>query len=221
MKSDEALPKLIEWVGKQVRDVLDESGTTINISSKNKGIGGQFLELGLGIPTNSRPEPDFDDGVELKKVSVRLDIKNSKLRVKEPVKVTKLNDSDIVGQAFDKSHAFAKSRHVIFVPTLYIGRYRQLDEVVLPHIEWKSNDEIDKCFASDFENISTAIENGRKLTSRLGVIGKYLIPKTNGQVGETENRGIYLSVPALTEIIGEEYLSLQFEFAKRNFEKVV
>ena len=209
------------WVGKQVKEVLDESGTTLNISSKNKGIGGQFLELGLGIPTNSRPEPDFDDGAELKKVSVRLDMKKSKLRVKEPVKITKLNDSEIVGQSFAESHAFAKSRHIIFVPTLYIGRYRQLEEVVLPHIEWKSNTEIDENFSSDFSRISSAIENGKKLTSRVGVIGKYLIPKTNGQKGETENRGIYLSVPALTEMIGEEYLSSQFEFAKGHFHKVV
>jgi DNA mismatch repair protein MutH len=221
MKSTEALPKLKSWLGKQIKDVLEDSGTIIKVDSKDKGIGGNFLELGLGLPKNTRPEPDFEDGVELKKVSVRLNRRSKKLTVKEPVKITSLNTSDIASQEFFESHAFGKTRKIIFVPTLYIGTYRQLDEVVLPLIQWEVDDYFDEIFSKDFASISKAVRSGSNLTSSVGVLGSHLIPKTNGQKGDTEKRAIYFSKPAMTEIIGSDYLSSKFELAQRYFQEVV
>src|SRR5260370_27415096 len=85
----DALRRINLLAGKDLRPMADQYRIPVWKSGReNKGWAGLVIEHYLGLPQNSRQEPDFGDW-ELKVVPLRKDF-DGKLRVKESMAVTLL-----------------------------------------------------------------------------------------------------------------------------------
>src|SRR5216684_4743565 len=86
--------------GRDLRPMADQYGIPVwKNGRENKGWAGLVIEHYLGLPQNSRQEPDFGDW-ELKVVPLRKDF-DGKLRVKESMAVTMLEPTEVLANKFE------------------------------------------------------------------------------------------------------------------------
>jgi DNA mismatch repair protein MutH len=78
--------------------------------TRSKGAIGHLVERALGADRGSLPGPDFDSGIELKTLPG-----DARGKPAESTFVTVLSDKDLE-LPWERSHARAKLRHVLFVP---------------------------------------------------------------------------------------------------------
>lgn len=206
MKAEEALARIQLSAGKTLRAILDESGTQFDINSamrSNKGFLGMALEHLLDLATNSRQEPDLEDGTEIKKVSIKK--LQSRYTIKETVKITMISRTLEPG-SFEESHLFQKTRRILLIPTLYAGAGNQENELILPPALWQPDEEFNQRLKSDFELVASVISDpARGFRSLSGAMGDLAQPRTNGPAN-SDSRAFYFTKRALRLMLGENYL---------------
>src|ERR1700745_590452 len=105
----EAIGRINLLAGRDLRRRADEYKIPVwRNGRENKGWAGLVIEHYLGLPQNSRQEPDFGDW-GLKVVPLRNDARGN-LQVKESMAITMLEPAEVLADKFEDSHLYDKLR---------------------------------------------------------------------------------------------------------------
>jgi len=114
----EAVRRINLLAGKDLRPLADEYQIPVwKNGHENKGWAGLVIERYLGLPQNSRQEPDFG-AWELKVVPLR-PAPDGTLRVKESMAITMLEPTEVLANEFENSHLYDKLRSMVVVSRIY------------------------------------------------------------------------------------------------------
>src|SRR6266545_5880591 len=120
----EALRRINSLAGRDLRAMADEYKIPVwRNGRENKGWAGLVIEHYLGLPQNSRQEPDFGTW-ELKVVPLRR-APDGTLRVKESMAVTMLEPAEVMANKFEDSHLYDKLRSMVVVSRVYENAQEQ------------------------------------------------------------------------------------------------
>ncbi len=175
--------------GKDLRPMADQYRIPVWKSGReNKGWAGLVIEHYLGLPQNSRQEPDFP-GWELKVVPLRRDPTGA-LRVKESMAVTMLEPAEVLANKFEDSHLYDKLRSMVVVSRIYESA-SELHSILHAAAEFDLDDP--KIFAQvkdDYETIRQQIR-ATGIDSVTGDLGKLVQARTKGRGHGSTTRAFY------------------------------
>jgi DNA mismatch repair protein MutH len=185
----EAVRRINLLAGKDLRPMADEYKIPVwKNGRENKGWAGLVIERYLGLPQNSRQEPDFGDW-ELKVVPLRKDA-SGKLRVKESMAITMLEPAEVLSSPFEHSHLYDKLRSEVVVSRIYEGR-EETHSILHAAAEFDlDNPKIRDQVAADYEAIRTQIRT-RGIDSVTGDLGKLVQARTKGRGHGSTSRAFY------------------------------
>ena len=175
--------------GRDLRAMADQYRILVWKSGReNKGWAGLVIEHYLGLPQNSRQEPDFDDW-ELKVVPLRKDF-DGKLGVKESMAVTMLEPAEVLANKFEDSHLYDKLRSMVVVSRIYEGA-QELHSVLHAAAEFDLDDpKINEQVKDDYETIRQRIR-ATGTDSVTGALGKLVQARTKGRGHGSTTRAFY------------------------------
>src|SRR5213080_2535669 len=185
----EAVRRINMLAGKDLRVMADEYRIPVwKNGHENKGWAGLVIEHYLGLPQNSRQEPDFGDW-ELKVVPLRKD-SSGNLRVKESMAITMLEPAEVVADNFEDSHLYDKLRSMIVVSRVWESK-EELRSMLHAAAEFDlDNPDIRKQVVSDYESIRAQIRQ-RGIDSVTGDLGKLVQARTKGPGHGSTSRAFY------------------------------
>jgi DNA mismatch repair protein MutH len=185
----EAVRRINLLAGKDLRPLADEYKIPVwKNGHENKGWAGLVIEHYLGLPQNSRQEPDFGDW-ELKVVPLRKDPQGN-LRVKESMAVTMLEPAEVVSNKFEDSHLYDKLRSMVVVSRVWESA-QELHSMLHAAAEFDlDNPKIHAQVRDDYETIREQIRN-RGIDSVTGDLGKLVQARTKGPGHGSTSRAFY------------------------------
>jgi DNA mismatch repair protein MutH len=198
----EAVRRINLLAGKDLRPLADEYKIPVwKNGHENKGWAGLVIEHYLGLPQNSRQEPDFGDW-ELKVVPLRKDLQGN-LRVKESMAVTMLEPAEVVANKFEDSHLYDKLRSMVVVSRVWESA-QELHSMLHAAAEFDLDDpKIHSQVRDDYEMIRGQIR-ARGIDSMTGDLGKLVQARTKGRGHGSTTRAFYAR-----SIFVEHILNLQ------------
>ena len=177
MERDEALEKLEALRGVCLVELAARHGQRIFHPREgggkpkiNKGWAGLTLERALGLPVNSRREPNGGSW-ELKQVSLKT-TRNGEMTAKETMQITMFDRAHILAHPFEESHVTHKIGRLILVARLWTGQ----DETHSPIIAVRAADiSLAEAFVyeqirADYETMRAHLKEGGAPASRMGVL---------------------------------------------------
>src|SRR5258708_6719418 len=175
--------------GKDLRPMADQYGIPVwKNGRENKGWAGLVIEHYLGLPQNSRQEPDFP-GWELKVVPLRKD-SDGKLWVKESMAITMLEPTEVLSSPFEHSHLYDKLRSMVVVSRIYESG-AELHSVLHAAAEFDLDDpRIHEQVKHDYETIRQRIR-ATGIDSVNGDLGKLVQARTKGRGHGSTTRAFY------------------------------
>jgi DNA mismatch repair protein MutH len=185
----DAVRRINSLAGKDLRAMADEYKIPVwKNGRENKGWAGLVIERYLGLPQNSRQEPDFGDW-ELKVVPLRKDTQGN-LRVKESMAITMLEPVEVVANKFEDSHLYDKLRSMVVVSRVWESK-EELHSMLHAAAEFDlDNPKINAQVKDDYEAIRTQIRN-RGIDSVTGDLGKLVQARTKGPGHGSTSRAFY------------------------------
>ena len=185
----QAIRRINELAGKDLRPMADDYRIPVwKNGRENKGWAGLVIEHYLGLPQNSRQEPDFGDW-ELKVVSLRKD-ENGILHVKESMAITMLEPAEVLSSPFEHSHLYDKLRSEVVVSRIYESK-EEAHSVLHGAAEFDLDDKkIRDQVVADYEAIRTQIRTGG-IDSVTGDLGKLVQARTKGRGHGSTTRAFY------------------------------
>jgi DNA mismatch repair protein MutH len=185
----EAVRRINLLAGKDLRPLADEYKIPVwKNGHENKGWAGLVIEHYLGLPQNSRQEPDFGDW-ELKVVPLRKGPQGN-LRVKETMAVTMLEPAEVVANKFEDSHLYDKLRSMVVVSRVWESA-QELHSMLHAAAEFDlDNPKIRAQVRDDYETIRAQIRN-RGIDSLTGDLGKLVQARTKGPGHGSTSRAFY------------------------------
>ena len=201
MKREEALQRLSEIIGRDLRELADEYEVTVfkEGGGKNKGWAGHVLEKHLGIPPNSSQTPNAGSW-ELKLVSLEIQ-KRQGLRFKETMAVTIINPDQIRQTDFEDSHLLAKLKRVVIGARIWesIQEERSIFHGVTT-FDLLDDPEIYNQIKADYNLVRETIRT-QGFSALKSEMGKYIQPRTKGRGHGSTSRGFYARKPFLNEFV--------------------
>lgn len=185
----EAVRRINLLAGKDLRPMADEYKIPVwKNDRENKGWAGLVIERYLGLPQNSRQEPDFGDW-ELKVVPLRKDA-DGILRVKESMAITMLEPAEVLSDKFEDSHLCDKLRSMVVVSRVYENR-EETHSILHAAAEFDLDDpKIRDQVVADYETIRQQIR-ARGIDSVTGDLGKLVQARTKGRGHGSTTRAFY------------------------------
>ena len=185
----EAIRRINLLAGKDLRPMADEYKIPVWKSGhENKGWAGLVIEHYLGLPQNSRQEPDFGDW-ELKVVPLRQDA-GGNLRVKESMAITMLEPAEVLANKFADSHLYDKLRSEVVVSRVWES-VREEHSMLHAAAEFDLNDpKIRAQVQADYETIRGQIRT-HGIDSLTGDLGKLVQARTKGRGHGSTSRAFY------------------------------
>lgn len=185
----EAVRRINLLAGKDLRALAEEYKIPVwKNGRENKGWAGLVIERYLGLPQNSRQEPDFGDW-ELKVVPLRKDA-DGNLRVKESMAITMLEPAEVLANKFEDSHLYDKLRSMVVVSRVYENK-EELHSMLHAAAEFDlGNPKINAQVRDDYEQIRAQIRN-RGIDSVTGDLGKLVQARTKGPGHGSTSRAFY------------------------------
>ena len=178
MEREEAVNKIQELIGKDLRKLADDYGITVfREGKKNKGWAGHVIERFLGLPLSSAQAPNFGSW-ELKMCSLKY-LKNGSLTVKETMAITMIDPYNVANTEFENSHLLTKLRKAVIAARIWISKQEEssmLHSVVTFDI---GNSEVYNQVRDDYNVARNAIISGG-LDGLKSEMGKYIQPRTKG-----------------------------------------
>lgn len=180
MERDEALLKLaalqncclVELAARHGQKIFHEKEIEGALKrTLNKGWAGLTLERALGLPVNSRREPNGGSW-ELKQVSLKKHPLTGEIKAKETMQITMFDSKHIIEHPFEESHVLHKIERMIVVARLYIDK----DESSSPLLMIKSADlslEIPTVYErvrADYEQMREVLKSGGAPKSAMGTL---------------------------------------------------
>ena len=185
----EAVRRINLLAGKDLRPMADEYRIPVwKNGHENKGWAGLVIEHYLGLPQNSRQEPDFGDW-ELKVVPLRKDAQGN-LRVKESMAVTMLEPAEVIANKFEDSHLYDKLRSMVVVSRVWESA-QELHSMLHAAAEFDlDNPQIHSQVRDDYETIRGQIR-AHGIDSVTGDLGKLVQARTKGRGHGSTSRAFY------------------------------
>lgn len=185
----EGLRRINLLAGRDLRPMADEYQIPVwKNGRENKGWAGLVIEHYLGLPQNSRQEPDFP-GWELKVVPLRRDPAGA-LRVKESMAVTMLEPAEVLANKFEDSHLYDKLRSMVVVSRIYESP-AELHSILHAAAEFDLDDpKIREQVRADYETIRERIR-ATGIGSLTGDLGKLVQARTKGRGHGSTTRAFY------------------------------
>ncbi len=185
----EAVRRINLLAGKDLRPMADEYKIPVwKNGRENKGWAGLVIEHYLGLPQNSRQEPDFGDW-ELKVVPLRKDARGN-LRIKESMAITMLEPAEVLANKFTDSHLYDKLRSMVVVSRVWES-VQEEHSMLHAAAEFDLDDpKIHKQVDDDYEVIREQIR-ARGIDSVTGDLGKLVQARTKGRGHGSRSRAFY------------------------------
>jgi len=202
MEREEAVKKIQELIGKDLRKLADDYGITVfREGKKNKGWAGHVIERFLGLPLSSAQAPNFGSW-ELKVCSLKR-LKNGTLTVKETMAITMIDPYNVANTQFENSHLLAKMRKALIAARIWISQGEEssiLHSVVTFDLD---NPEVYVQVREDYNLVRNTIinEGFEALTGKMGV---YIQPRTKGPGHGSTSRAFYARTVFLKKFIFPE-----------------
>ena len=178
MEREEAVKKIQELIGKDLRKLADDYGITVfREGRKNKGWAGHVIERFLGLPLSSAQAPNFGTW-ELKMCSLKY-LRDGSLTVKETMAITMIDPYNVANTQFENSHLLTKLRKAVIAARIWVSQQEEssiLHSVVTFDL---GNSEIYNQIREDYNVARNAIISGG-LNALKSEMGKYIQPRTKG-----------------------------------------
>jgi len=178
MERAEAVKKIQELIGKDLRKLADDYGITVfREGRKNKGWAGHVIERFLGLPLSSAQAPNFGTW-ELKMCSLKY-LRDGSLTVKETMAITMIDPYNVANTQFENSHLLTKLRKAVIAARIWVSQQEEssiLHSVVTFDL---GNSEIYNQIREDYNVARNAIISGG-LNALKSEMGKYIQPRTKG-----------------------------------------
>jgi DNA mismatch repair protein MutH len=191
--------------GKDLRPMADEYRIPVwKNGHENKGWAGLVIEHYLGLPQNSRQEPDFGDW-ELKVVPL-LKQADGQLHVKESMAITMLEPAEVLANNFEDSHLYDKLRSMVVVSRIYESA-QESRSLLHAAAEFDLDDpKIHEQVKQDYETIRAQIGT-RGIDSVTGDLGKLVQARTKGRGHGSKTRAFYARPVFVAHILNLQKLA--------------
>lgn len=199
MTRDEAITRLQQLVGKDLRPMADEHRVTVwKNGRKNKGWAGDVLERHLGLAKNSRQAPDFGDW-DLKLVSLKR--RSGQLVVKETMAITMIQPSHVIETPFEHSYLLSKLQRLVVPAREWVDEQETRSPLVRVVTFDLGDGELFRQVQADYEAIRAALKQRgvRGLTGSLGVLVQ---ARTKGPGGGSQSRAFYARESFVARMLG-------------------
>jgi len=200
VERQEAIQKLSEIIGQDLRVLADKYGVTVfKAKNVNKGWAGHVLESHLGIPINSSRRPNAGSW-ELKLASLE-NQKRLGVRLKETMAVTMINPDKVKGTDFEDSHLLAKLKRGVIGARIWESQQEKRSIFYgVTTFDLLDNPEIYNQIKADYDLVRETIQSQgfSALKSEMGV---YIQPRTKGLGHGSISRAFYARKPFLNEFI--------------------
>lgn len=200
MKRKEALKRLSEIIGRDLRKLATEYEVTVQHENRkmNKGWAGQVIEKHLGLPLNSSRAPNAGSW-ELKTVPLKY-LKNGELTVKETMAITMINPEEVAKTNFENSHLLAKLKRMVV--SARIWESPQEERSILRYVTTFDLDDpaVYNQVKADYELARETIrtQGAEALKSQMG---EYIQPRTKGKGHGSSSRAFYAKKVFLKKFI--------------------
>jgi DNA mismatch repair protein MutH len=200
----EAVRRINLLAGKDLRPMADEYRIPVwKNGHENKGWAGLVIEHYLGLPQNSRQEPDFGTW-ELKVVPLRRSA-DGNLRIKESMAITMLEPAEVLANKFEDSHLYDKLRSMVVVSRVYEST-QELRSILHAAAEFDlDNPKIRDQVKDDYEAIRAQIRL-RGIDSVTGDLGKLVQARTKGRGHGSTTRAFYARTIFVAHILNLQKL---------------
>jgi len=188
MTRDEAIARLMQLVGKDLRPLAEEYHVTVwKNGRKNKGWAGDVLERHLGLAKNSRQAPDFDDW-DLKLVSLKRSA--GRLVVKETMAITMIEPGNVIATPFEHSHLLEKLQRLVVPAREWVNEQETRSPLIKVVTFDLGDGELFRAVQEDYEAIRTVLKQ-RGVRGLSGSLGKLVQARTKGAGGGSTTRAFY------------------------------
>jgi len=203
MERVEALVRLNELVGKDLRELAVQYGVTVwhEAGKKNKGWSGHTIERFLGLPLNSSRSPNFGSW-ELKVVPLILNKRTRLLKVKETMAITMIDPIEVAAKEFEDSHLFNKLQKIVVVARVFENQNENCSLLHSVASFDLDHPEIYAQVKADYNLIRDTIKNQgfEQLSGKMGVLVQ---PRTKGPGHGSISRAFYARTSFVAHILGE------------------
>lgn len=201
---EEAVIKLKELVGKDLRPLASKFGVTVftdkvKHAGRNKGWAGQVLERYIGLGINNVQAPNGGRW-ELKMVSLKK-LKNGSIVPKETMQITMINPGQVKDTSFESSHLLAKLRETIICARLYNDINETKSLLISVGKFDLGNKELYEQVKKDYDLVKNTIK-ARGFKSLTGAMGVYVQPRTKGAGHGSVSRAFYARPIFIKKILG-------------------
>lgn len=200
MERNEAVPKLKELEGKDLRKLADQYHVTVWKGEKlNKGWAGHTIERYLDLPLNSAQSPNFGSW-ELKVVPLKRN-KAGELVVKETMAITMIDSVNVLAKPFRESHLLAKLKKAVICARAFESKNEE-SSLLVRVATFDLDDR--NTFAQverDYEEVRETIKRDgfEALTGKMGTLVQ---PRTKGPGHGSTSRAFYARIPFVKHILG-------------------
>lgn len=178
MEREEAVKKIQDLIGMDLRKLADDYGITVfREGKKNKGWAGHVIERYLGLPLSSAQAPNFGSW-ELKTCSLKY-LRDGSLTVKETMAITMIDPYNVANTEFENSHLLTKLRKAVIAARIWISQQEEssiLHTVVTFDL---GSSEVYNQIRDDYNVARNAVISGG-LNALKSEMGKYIQPRTKG-----------------------------------------
>ncbi len=190
----EAVQRINLLAGEDLRPMADRYGIPVwKNRHENKGWAGLVIEHYLGLPQNSRQEPDFGTW-ELKVVPLR------------SMAITMLEPAEVLANKFEDSHLYDKLRSMVVVSRVYESPQEQRSILHAAAEFDLDNAKIHDQVVADYEAIRRQIRTGG-IDSITGDLGKLVQARTKGRGHGSTSRAFYARPVFVAHILNLQKLA--------------
>ena len=188
MERTEAIRRLSELVGQDLRQLADRFGVTVwKDGKKNKGWAGHVIERCLGLPLNSSRAPNFGTWeLKLFPVADRRGI----LYVKETIAITMIDPIEVLDKPFAQSHLFNKMNKMLVVGRIWESAEENRSLLYSVGEFDLNNAEVYRQVEEDYELVRRTIANDG-FSALSGKVGLLIQPRTKGAGHGSTSRAFY------------------------------
>jgi len=202
MERDEAVRKLKQLEGQDLRRLAEQHGVTVwKGDKKNKGWAGHAIERYLGLPINSSQSPNFGSW-ELKLVPLKR-LKTGEIVVKETMAITMIDPVNVLQKPFEQSHLLAKLQKAVVCARLFESQLEQHTILVKVATFDLGNKEIYSQVRTDYEETRETIRS-KGFEALTGAMGVLVQPRTKGAGHGSISRAFYARVGFVSKILDLE-----------------
>jgi DNA mismatch repair protein MutH len=200
MQRNEAVAKLRELEGQDLRPLADKYGVTVWKGTKlNKGWAGHVLERYLGLPLNSAQSPNFGSW-ELKIVPVKRRSDGS-VGVKETMAITMIDPVNVAQKPFEDSHLLQKLQRAVVCARMFESRAESSSVLVRVATFDLEDPAVSAQVRSDYDEVRRVIaEEG--FNALTGKMGRLVQPRTKGPGHGSRSRAFYARTAFVAAILG-------------------